>query len=97
MGFRNYIKHMPSRIETTIRWYEEDHPPNIDPAEYTMAKRLSQMHEEFVESLTAYEIHIIDLMRFHTKWEKIPDDYYVVQSQMYKKWVQVFYRKVHNL
>ena len=92
MGFRNYIKHMPSRIETTIRWYEEDHPPNIDPAEYTMAKRLSQMHEEFVESLTAYEIHIIDLMRFHTKWEKIPDDYYVVQSQMYKKWVQVFYR-----
>ena len=40
------------------------------------------MHEEFVESLTAYEIHIIDLMRFHTKWEKIPDDYYVVQSQM---------------
>lgn len=41
IGFRNYIKHMLSRIETTIRWYEEDRPLNIDPAEYAMAKGLS--------------------------------------------------------
>lgn len=62
-----------------------------------MAKRLSQLHEEFVETLTPYELHIFDLMRFHTKWEKIPDDYYVVQNQMYQKLVQVFFKKIHNL
>lgn len=97
MGFRNYIKHMLSRIETTIRWYEEDRPLNIDPAEYALAKRLSQLHEEFVETLTAYELHIIDLMRFHSKWEKIPDDYYAVQNKMYHKWVQVFFRKKYTI
>ena len=97
MGFRNYIKHMLSRIETTIRWYEEDRPLNIDPAEYALAKRLSQLHEEFVETLTAYELHIIDLMRFHSKREKIPDDYYAVQNKMYHKWVQVFFRKKYTI
>lgn len=76
---------MLSRIETTIRWYGEDHPLNIDPAEYTTAKRLSQLHEEFVESLTAYELHIIDLMRFHNKWKRYLMTYYVVQNQMYQK------------
>ena len=90
IGFRNYIKHMLSRIETTIRWYEEDHPLNIDPAEYAMAKRLSQLHEKFVEPLTAYELHIIDLMRFHTKREKIPDDLLCCTKSNVSKWVQVF-------